>query len=123
MDREVLNRENKRIVKASITKHKGWPKEKCWKDWCKTYDCKITEVIDKALADPMWWKMDNVEFVDYDEDLYRYLVFWQRERGHLKGHEFKKTIAGSFIQENWSQYPVVEGHRPYQQQDRADPSI
>ena len=35
---------------------------------------------------------------------------------------FKKTIAGSFIQENWSQYPVVEGHRPYQQQDRADPS-
>ena len=119
---KCLTEENKRIVKASVQKRSTWRQEPCWKRWCIKYDCTMDEVLDKALEDPLWWTMDNVEFVDYDEDLYRYLVFWQRERGHLKGHEFKKTIAGSFIQENWSQYPVVEGHRPYQQQDRADPS-
>ena len=34
----------------------------------------------------------------------------------------KQSTPKTFILENWSQYPVVEGHRPYQQQDRADPS-
>ena len=102
---KCMTEHNKRIVKASIQKRSSWHEEPYWLRLCQKYDCAKDRVIDIALADPEWWEMDNVEFVDYDEDLYRYLVFWQRERGHLKGHEFKRTIAGSFIQENWSQYP------------------
>ena len=44
----------------------------------------MDRVLDIALADPEWWEMDNVEYVDYDEDLYRYFGVLAKGKGAFK---------------------------------------